>query len=191
VVTDKFVFTMKISGLAMIVLGCAGGAAQAASVPLLSGAYLVTQQTFCQIPLTVTSGVLPKGGNYVQSVQSNSTSGNTVTLAVGKLVFTQSKTAPDTGTATLNGVGAGGSNVLLVETGSAGSGTEGAPITQQTNSGNATFSQTLTALTVTLSSGSETYNIYYGKVTGGIAQSAVFGGLDSSGCAESYTLTHS
>ena len=58
-------------------------------------------------------------------------------------------------------------------------------LTQTSMSGSGTYSNTATTLTVTFSGQSATYSIAYGPVSKGIAQSAVFGGIDQSGCAVS------
>jgi hypothetical protein len=177
------------AGLALLVAMGATGA-RAATLPLISGKYLYTQQMFCQMGVTITNAISSKlGGSYVQSTNGTSTSANEITLSAGTLSFVQSKTTPGTGTATINGEASGGSTVLLTQTGAGSSGTQGAPISEQASSGSANFNQTATTLTLDEGSGTNNFSIYYGAAAKGIAATLVFGGVDSKGCAETYTLT--
>jgi hypothetical protein len=163
-------------------------ATSVAAVPLLSGKYLYTNDEFCQLGVTVQYGSAGAAGTVVKSVAANG--GATVSkLGGGILSFAQSGTA-GTGTAGINGLEAGGSSVVLTETGGGITGTGGAPITIKTEVGSASFTQTTTQLSLVTKDGTQTYNIYYGKTVSGVVQYAIAIGLETKGCAQRYVLTH-
>ncbi len=60
-------------------------------------------------------------------------------------------------------------------------------LTQSSVSQSGTYSNTANTLTMTLSGQTATFNVAYGPVKKGVAQSAVFGGIDFAGCAASGT----
>jgi hypothetical protein len=166
--------------------------ASAATVPLLSGAYVYSSNTFCQLDVTVkyASAKAIPNTPFVAEILTTGKS-NTVGLAAGTLTFTQTAGAAGAGKVVLSGRDVDGSSVLLTSTGAGTSGTDGAAMESQADSGSATFQQTAATFKLTEGSTVDTYHIYYGKVTGGIAQFATLVGTDSKGCAERYTLTHS
>ena len=176
---------------AMLVLpafSAAAPSASAAGVPLLAGVYAYSSNTFCQMGVIAkySSSSAVKGTPFVVGI-STSTGDNTVSLGAGTLSFTQ--TGADAGKATISGWEADGSPILVTSTGAA-KGTEGATLQGEAQSGSATFQQTATTLKLTEGTKVSTYHIFYGKVSGGIAQFATFVGIDDKGCAERYTLTH-
>jgi len=162
-------------------------AASVAAVPLLSGTYLYTNDEFCQLGVTVQTAPAGATGNVVISVVANGSS-NETKLGGGILSFAQGST-PGKGTASINGFQAGGSSVVLTETGAI-NGTGGAPITAKPEAGSASFAQTTTQLSLVTKDGTQTYNIYYGKTASGIVQNAIAIGLEAKGCAQRYVLTH-
>jgi hypothetical protein len=165
-------------------------AAAPAAVPLLSGTYIYTSQKFCQMGVTVTySKATSTSGPFVKQVDTPANGpSNTISLDAGTLKFVQ--TAAGSGSVTQNGFQGTGSPVLLTETGSGISGTDGAPLQTQTKSASTTFSQTATTLSIKDTGGTTAYNIYYGKIAGGVVQNAVFAGLGSNGCVQQYSMTH-
>lgn len=183
---------MRLSRLATaIALINLSATAASAAVPLLSGKYVYSANTFCQLDVTAKYATSTAIKNTPFVAQILTTGGaNTVGLAAGTLVFTQTAGAVGGGKAVLSGWDVGGSSILLTSTGAGTSGTDGAAMQAQGDSGSATFQQTATTFKLTEGSTVTSYHIYYGKVTGGIAQFATFAGLDSKGCAERYTLTH-
>jgi hypothetical protein len=158
----------------------------ASAVPLLSGTYLYTSDEFCQLGVTVQTASATATGSFVKSVVSSGGS-NETKLGGGVLSFVQSGT-PGKGTASINGYQAGGSSVLLTQTGTA-KGIGGAPITAKTETGSASFTQTTTQLSLVTKDGTQTYNIYYGKTVSGVVQNAIAIGLVAKGCAQRYVLT--
>jgi hypothetical protein len=183
----KYVFAASASLSAFVPL-----AALAASAPLLSGSYVYTNQKFCQMNVTVTYGTSPSisGSPFVRQVITPAGGSNTIALGAGTLKFTQ--TAAGAGSVSINGFQADGSPILLKETGSGigSGGTDGAPLESETETGSSTFTQTATALTIRESGKASKFHIFYGKVAGGVAQSATFAGIDAKGCGEQYSLTH-
>ena len=153
--------------------------ATSSTVPEVSGTYVITIHKFCQNKLTVTY----KSGD----VESIAYSGSDENLSAGKIVFKQGSKA-GAGTAELTGTTLSGSQFLVKQAGSS-SGTLGDPLSENTGSDKITFSQTATTISITDSSGTSKYNIYYGKVTSGIVQHAVFAGIDVKGCGEQGIIT--
>jgi hypothetical protein len=162
----------------------------AAAPPLLSGSYVYTSNKFCQITVIAKYGTSTaiKNTPFVDQI-STGTGSNTESFGAGAIKFVQSATGK--GTATINGFQASGSAILLSSTGSGTSGVDGAPMATKTESGSASFTQTATTVSIKEDGGTSTFHIYYSKVLSGIAQNAVFAGVDAKGCAEQYTLTHS
>jgi hypothetical protein len=160
----------------------------AAAPPLLSGSYLYTSHKFCQMSVIAKYGTSSaiKNSPFVAEISTGAGS-NTVGLGAGAITF-----VPGKGTATINGFQADGSVILLSETGSGigGGGVDGAPLAAATESGSTTFTQAATTVSIKEVGGTSTFHIYYGKVSGGIAQNAVFVGINAKGCAEQYTVTH-
>jgi hypothetical protein len=157
------------------------------ALPLLSGTYLYTNDEFCQLGVTVQNGSTSATGNLVKSVVVGGSS-NETKLGGGVLSFVQGST-PGKGTASLNGFQAGGSSVVLTETGAI-NGTGGATISSKAEAGTASFTQTTTQLSLVTKDGTQTYNIYYGKTVSGVVQNAIAIGLEAKGCAQRYVLTH-
>jgi hypothetical protein len=135
------------------------------AMPLLSGAYDITTDRLCQPTMTVTYDTNTSIGTNVVTKISLSNTSSTETQ-VGKVTFTQGTTA-GAGNVSLASTVTGGTTFLIENSGT--SGTYGTPMSLQTQTGKGTFTQT--------------NSIYYGKVSGGIVEHAVFGGLDSKGCA--------
>jgi hypothetical protein len=162
----------------------------AAAPPLLSGSYVYTSNKFCQITVTAKYAPLSATNStpFVKQLSTGAGS-NTEGFGAGAIKFVQS--AAGKGTATINGFQASGSAILLSSTGGGTSGVDGAPMAAETESGSASFTQTATTVSIKEDGGTSTFHIYYGKVSAGIAQNAVFAGVDAKGCAEQYTLTHS
>jgi hypothetical protein len=146
------------------------------SVPLLSGNYVITLHKLCQVTLSVTT----KSG---QVTGVNLTADDSQ-MQAGLIKFKQGSKA-GAGSFTLDETSAGGTATLIKQN----SGTEGDTFSQATQTLSGTFSQTSTKISIMEGGGTETYSVYYGKVSGGIAQHAAFAGLDSKGCAEQGTLT--
>lgn len=155
-------------------------APQSGSLPLLKGAYVFTLRRFCQPELTVTY-------NKSGIVDSIALAASSDQFEEGTLTFVQGSTA-GSGTVTIAAINDSGS-AFLVENSGASSGTSGTPLAQKTESGSNPFKQTATTFAIKDTSGTSTYNVYYGAVAGGIAQHAVFGGLDDKGCAEQGMMT--
>jgi hypothetical protein len=179
-----------VAGLSLFVLSAPF--ASAATVPLLSGTYVYASQIVCQMPLTASyssaSASSPKGAPVTVVSQITSGSGpNAQSVGAGTLVFVHG--AGGSGTVTVNGVNIDGSAVYISNVGTGAGGAVGSHVGSETTSGKGTFTQTATTLT-TNAGGASTYHVYYGKVAGGIAQYAVFAGIDSQGCAAQYTITH-
>jgi len=185
---------MKLSAVAVAaaLLIMPAFSASGTTVPVLSGTYVYSSNTFCQLDV-VTKYATSKAIANTSFVATITAGGgnNTVALSAGTLTFTP----PIAGTsgggkATISGWEIDGSSILLTSTGAGTSGTGGAALASDAQSGTATFAQTATTLKLTEGSTVLTYHIYYGKVTNGIAQFATFIGTDNKGCAERYTLTH-
>jgi len=164
----------------------------AAAPPLLSGSYLYTSNKFCQLSVIAKYGTSTaiKNSPFVAEISTGAGS-NTVGLGAGTIKFAPG--AAGSGTATINGFQADGSAILLSETGSGigAGGVDGAPLATEMESGSTSFTQTATTVSIKEQGGTSTFQIYYGKVSGGIVQNAVFAGVDAKGCAEQYTVTHS
>lgn len=139
--------------------------------------------TFCQAIQTA-KGINIDMSRAVASVALNN-SANELQSGTGN--FIQGGT-PDSGSLTLAVTDDQGSP--FVEAGQLGSGNNSEPLNQSVQNLTIPFTQTFTTLSVTVSSQQETYNVYYGKLINGIAQSAVFGGIDHEGCAKQVMLTH-
>ena len=163
-------------------------ATSAAALPLLTGKYLYTNDEFCQLGVTVQYGSGGTAGTVVKSVAANG-GYNVSKLGGGILSFAQGGTS-GTGTASISGFEAGGSSIVLTETGGGITGTGGATITIKPEAGSASFKQTTTQLTFVTKDGTQTYNIYYGKTVSGVVQYAIAIGLETKGCAQRYVLTH-
>jgi hypothetical protein len=168
-----------VAGSAIALLSTLASAAPFASPiamvpPLLSGTYVFTLHKFCQPELQV--------GYSSGSIKSLNLSGNDDNLQAGTIKFKQGST-PGAGKATLTSSTVSGSGLLVKQTGGP-TGTLGDKLAKTTGSDNVTFSQTTTTLSIKSPQGTSTYDVYYGKVAGGIAQHAVFAGLDYQGCAE-------
>jgi hypothetical protein len=142
-------------------------------VPLLSGTYLFMGDVFCQATQTVTT---PNGSSTTAAL-NNMANG----LQQGTMAFVQGST-PDTGTVTEKGNNEEGSPFL--ESGDVGAGNNTEPLNKNSEGGSGSFKQTAT----TISFPPGKFTITYGKVSGGIAQSAVFGGIDVSGCGRQSML---
>jgi hypothetical protein len=178
-----------VAGLLLSIFGASF--ASAASLPLLSGSYVYTNNTFCQMPVTAKYGSSPNVANTQFVAQIFTGPGpNTESLSAGTFKFVQSATG--SGSVTANSMTVAGSPILLTSIDVGKGGVDGSPLTTQTNTGAAKFTQTATTITINEGSGGTSiYHIYYGKVAGGIVQNATAVGVDSKGCAEQYTLTHS
>jgi hypothetical protein len=146
------------------------------SVPPLSGSYVIAQHKFCEAELTVST----KSGDVTEI----SLSGKDSSESAGIIKFKQGSKA-GAGSFTLDSTAAEGTSVLIKEN----SGTQGSKLSQSTQSVGGTFSQTSTKFSITQGGQTETYNVYYGKVSGGAVQYAAIVGIDSDGCAERATLS--
>jgi len=177
-----------IGTIGALLLPFAAVPAATAAVPLLSGAYLYSKNQLCPMPITVHYATpSSNSGPFVNQVVSGN-GPDAIKLGGGTFSFAQGGTA-GSGTASISGTVAFASPVVLTETGAGVSGTGGQAIQSKMESGSAPFSQTATTLTLKTSDGTQNFQIYYGKVAGGIAQNAVVVGVDSKGCAEQYSLT--
>jgi hypothetical protein len=161
------------------------------SLPLLSGTYTFTEHQFCQPVLDVTySKILPAHSQKTVSAATNTTLTNTDGFQVqfGTIKLTQSGT-PGQGALALAGVSMSGTSLLVSNNGDGQSGNYGNPTTTSAASTNGTFSQTATQVSLSKSGGGTiTFSIFYGKVTGGVVQNAVFGGF-ASGCTNDFSIT--
>lgn len=156
-------------------------------MPLVSGSYIFSEHVFCPLTLQLHySTPVGAGGNFVDSSALKFTERDTV--EAGVIDFVQGSTK-GSGNATLKGsTNISGTAFVLDSTGKE-TGTQGAPLTQEHESGTIKFSQTSTSLTLQdHGSKSSTYDIYYGKVISGIAQAATMSGIDDSGCASTLTI---
>lgn len=152
------------------------------SLPLLSGTYVFSLRTFCQPHLTVTYNTKSTVGSNIVSQITLSSPGDS--LQEGTLKFVQSSKA-GSGTVTITSIDAFGSPFLVENSGVSGS--AGTPLEKKANNGSTTFTQTATTIALKDSSGTSTYNVYYGNILNGVVQVAVFGGIDDTGCAEQGT----
>lgn len=178
-----------IGTMGALLLPFAGMPAAYAAVPLLSGAYLYSKSQFCPMPITVQyAKPSSNAGTFVTQVFAGN-GPNSVKLGGGTFTFVQGGTV-GSGTASINGTVAYASPVVLTETGAGVTGTGGQTIQSKAETGSAPFSQTATTLTLKTSDGTQNFQVYYGKAAASIAQTAVFVGIDTKGCAEQYTLTH-
>ena len=178
-----------IGTMGAVLFPLAAAPAASAAVPLLSGAYLYTKNQLCPMPITVHYATPSSvSGPFVNQVGTGN-GPNSIKLGGGTFSFAQGSTA-GSGTASIKGTTAYASPVVLTETGAGVTGTDGQTIQSKSETGSAPFSQTATTLTLKTTDGTQNFNVYYGKVAAGIAQSAVFVGVDSKGCAEQYSLTH-
>jgi hypothetical protein len=163
----KFIFSVGVVFLLLPSLATGTSFPSAKSkVPLLSGTYLIMTDVFCQATQTVATK-----NNGTTAALNNMANG----LQQGTLTFVQGST-PGSGTATQNANNEEGSPFL--ESGNVGGGNNTEPLNKSSASGSSPFTQTAT----TFSFISAKFTISYGKVSGGIAQSAVFGGIDHNGC---------
>jgi hypothetical protein len=149
------------------------------SLPLLSGTYVATIHQFCQPKETVTYSNQGVVENVVLSAVDDE-------LESGTMAFVQGAN-PGTGTVKLSITSVGGSPFLVKNSGESGS--SGVKLQMNTGSVSSTFKQTASTIAITESSGTSTYNVYYGKVSGGIVQHAVFAGIDDKGCASQGSIS--
>lgn len=146
------------------------------SFPLISGKYIVTINQQCQPSLSVTYGTVDDvqvvtGVNLDEAPSAN-------TLGSGEIDATNSK---GSGTFSINVTQSDGDPIVL---NSNIGGTQGTILSVNNSSGSIPFTQTATTLALTDDHGVSTYNIFYGPAKGGVAESAVFGGMDDTGCME-------
>jgi hypothetical protein len=180
------------TGMALSLMPSLAGAApfpsaRAKAVPLLSGSYIYSENRICPLTLVIHySTPNNAGGNYADSSSLNSNASNAV--EAGTIDFVQGSTK-GSGNATLSAAThISGTAFTLHATGNE-SGTQGQTLAQTTESGTIAFSQTAKILTLQDDgSKSSTYNIYYGKMAGGIAQAATWSGIDDKGCADTGTV---
>lgn len=149
-----------------------------AVVPLLSGTYLIASSDFCQESMVATE----KSG----AVSTINVTGNDDALSAGTVKFKQGSKA-DAGTLTITQTTVGGTPLLA--SGSGTTGDAGDTLKESTGTVKTTFEQTATTFSFADGSKTNNFNIFYGKVSGGVAQSAVFVGIDDKGCAQQGTLT--
>ncbi len=160
----------------LLALSATANSAAAATLPLLSGPYLVTINTLCQPTVTVNVA----NGAIAQDALGPGSNA----LIAGTISFTQGST-PGAGTARISLTNDSGSPYLQAGN---ESGVDDSPMNQNVGTESFTFTQTATTLSLTRSSVTSTYNIYYGPVgTTGIAANAVFAGIDASHCANNGT----
>lgn len=176
-----------IGTIGALLLSFAAVPAATAAVPLLSGTYLYTKNQLCPMPITVQYSSSGSGTVVARVFGGNGP--NSIKLGGGAFSFAQSGTA-GSGTASINGVVTQASPVILTETGAGVTGTAGQAMQSKAETGSAPFTQTATNLTLNTKDGTQKFQIYYGKVAAGVAQTVVFVGVDSKGCAEQYSLTH-
>jgi hypothetical protein len=133
------------------------------SVPLLSGTYLLVMHNYCQ---PVVGAIYDSNSNDVANIELNTNYYSTIN--VGTAVFTQGKTS-GAGTMKIGGSVIKGMLFQLKNN----SGTFGAKwgIGKENQSG--TFSQTSNTLIFDVGGVTQSSDIYYGKVSGGVAQSVV------------------
>jgi len=162
--------------------------ASASTLPTLSGAYIFTGHRVCQVAVTVDYANI-KGVNNTSFAYevTGAPAANTVGVTAGSFSFTQKAGAAGTGTVFVSETNVSGSPIFITSSAPGGVFFDGSAIKSQLQASVGPFKQTATTLSV---NGSPNYNIYYGKVTNGIVQTATVAGVDSSGCAEELTITH-
>lgn len=148
------------------------------SFPLISGNYLISLNKVCQPSLNVTYGNI-SGTTVVTNVtfsEATSSSG----LTSGRVVATQGQTK-GSGTFALTSTESEGDPVVVDNS---DGGEQGTILGAGNDKGSVPFVQTATTLSITDNHGTSTYTIYYGLAKNGVAESAVFGGIDDVGCME-------
>jgi hypothetical protein len=148
------------------------------SVPLLSGTYIIAEQTFCQESMVATE----KSG----AVSTIKVTGDDDGLSAGTVKFKQGSTT-GAGTLSITQTTVGGTPLLA--SGSGTTGDAGDTLKESTGTIGTTFKQTATTFSFVDGSKTNSFKVYYGKVSSGVAQSAVFVGIDDKGCAQQGTLT--
>jgi hypothetical protein len=149
-----------------------------ASLPLLSGTYIIAGQVFCQESMVATE----KSG----AVATIKVTGDDDALSAGTVKFKQgSKTGAGTLSITQTTVG----GTPLLASGSGATGDAGDTLKESSGTVNTTFMQTATTFSFVDGSKTNSFKIYYGKVVGGVVQYAAFAGIDDKGCAQQGTVT--
>ncbi len=152
--------------------------ATSTSLPLLSGTYIIVDQTFCQETMKAT-----EASGAVATIK---VTGNDDNLSAGTVKFKQGSTAGK-GKLTITQTSVGGTPLLA--SGSGTTGNAGDKLLESTGTINTTFKQTATTFSFVDGSNTNTFKVYYGKVSGGVAQYAAFAGIDDKGCAQQGTVT--
>jgi hypothetical protein len=147
------------------------------SVPLLSGTYTISEQTFCQEKMKATE--------ETGAVSTIKVTGDDDNLSAGTVTFKQGSTA-DKGTLTITQTSVGGTPLLA--SGSGVTGDAGDTLKESTGSVSTTFKQTATTFSFVDGSNTNSFKVFYGKVSKGVAQYAAFVGIDDKGCAQQGTL---
>ncbi len=150
------------------------------TLPLISGKYLISNTRVCQPTVSVTYSNV-SGTNVVTGVSMGSPSSSQLTG--GQLSATNTN-----GSGTFAGtLTQSQGDPIIVEDNNGGE--WGQILGAGTGKGSVTFTQTAKTLAITDQGGTSTFDIYYGPAKKGVAQSAVFAGLDYKGCMEVGSLS--
>jgi hypothetical protein len=160
-----------------------GPAPAAPSFPLISGKYVVTIDQQCQPSLFVTYGNI--GSATVVTGVSLDEASSAGTLGAG--TFDATGNTSGSGTLALTATQSEGDPIVLDSNN--GGGAQGTLLSVATSKGSVPFTQTATTFALTDKHGVSTFNVYYGASKSGIVESAVFGGMDDTGCMETGTVS--
>jgi hypothetical protein len=152
----------------------------AKSFPLISGQYVLSETRACQPTLNVTYSNIG-GNNVVTGVSMSSPSSGQ--LSGGELTAANTN---GSGTLTITLTQSQGDPIIVEDS---NGGEWGTILGAGTSKGTVTFVQTAKTIALTDSSGTSTFQVYYGAARKGIAQSAAFAGLDDKGCMQAGSLS--
>ncbi len=142
--------------LTMLVFANAGIAQNASAVPKISGTYVGTTTTPCQIRASV------KRDSFSTSIEGN------FDWEIGTFTVTPSKRNPYSGTVSAKGYAYAG-YAININMG-------GTPITKTQFSRSWNYTNTATTFTLQNSEGTWVFDIFYANVVSGVAHYATFGG---------------